>query len=74
MTDKKIRAIVNLKGTRYMNVGDLIPEDWRFVTANKIRQTKNTVTIQVRKLLGEEQLASDTALNQEDKQDTSTSR
>ena len=72
--DKKIRAIVNLKGTKYMNVSDLIPEDWRLVTANKIRQTKNTVTIQVRKLLGEEQLASDTALNQEDKQDASTSR
>ena len=72
--DKKIRAIVNIKGTKYMSVSDLIPEDWRLVTANKIRQTENTVTIRVRKLLGEEQLAPNTAPNQKNKQDTSTSR
>ena len=72
--DKKIRTIVKIGETRYLSVTDLIPEDWKLVQAKVIKANNKNVTIQVRKLLGEHDLASNTAANKANKQDASTSR
>jgi len=67
MPKRKVRSIVDSKGTRYLNIGDLIPQDWKLVTAKKIKQNSQTVTIQIRKLLGEHDLAQNTTTNKTDK-------